>query len=154
MAVMTISKFNQFSWQFFFLYFVSNCISDQYPSPSAAAFSSQSGIYLYLVLSKPFIDLGLPSYTSPSMTFYVVCIIDDWNQNRTHGDRFDMHTYRSCYHLGLYSLSGRTSCRKISWSLEPARFMFRLFLSLWNVTGTSASALPRCLSNCRAIQLS
>ena len=29
--------------------------------------------------------------------------------------------------LGLYSLSGRTSYRKISWSIEVARFGFRLF---------------------------
>ena len=55
-------------------------------------------------------------------------------------------------HQGLYSLSGRTSYRKISWSLEAARFTFRLFQSLWNVTGTSAAALPRCLSNLRAMQ--
>ena len=48
---------------------------------------------------------------------------------------------------GLYSLSGKTSYRKISWSLEAARFEFRLFQSLWNLTGTSAAALPRCLSN-------
>ena len=47
---------------------------------------------------------------------------------------------------GLYSLSGETSYCKISWSLEAARFEFRLFQSLWNLTGTSA-ALPRCLSN-------
>ena len=49
--------------------------------------------------------------------------------------------------LGLYSLSGKTSYRKISWSLEAARFEFRLFQSLWNLTGTSAAALPRCLSD-------
>ena len=36
--------------------------------------------------------------------------------------------------LGLYSLSGRTSYRKISWSLEATRFGFRLFQSLWNLT--------------------
>ena len=53
--------------------------------------------------------------------------------------------------LGLYSLSGKTSYRKISWSLEAARFGFRLFQSLWNLAGTSAAALPRCLSNFRAI---
>ena len=34
--------------------------------------------------------------------------------------------------LGLYSLSGRTSYPKISWSLEAARCGFRLFQSLWN----------------------
>ena len=39
----------------------------------------------------------------------------------------------------------RTSCRKISWSLEAARFGFVIFPSLWNLTSTSAAALPRCL---------
>ena len=53
--------------------------------------------------------------------------------------------------LGLYSLSGKTSYRKISWSLEAARFEFKLFQSLWNLAGTSAALLPRCLSNFRAI---
>ena len=48
--------------------------------------------------------------------------------------------------LGLYSLSGWTSYRKISWILEAVRFGFKFPQSLWNLTGTSA-ALPRCLSN-------
>ena len=56
-------------------------------------------------------------------------------------------TSRVPIQLGLYSLSGKTSYRKISWSLEAARFEFRLFQSLWNLTGTSAAALPRWLSN-------
>ena len=30
-------------------------------------------------------------------------------------------------HLGLYSLSRQTSYRKISWSIEAARFRFRIF---------------------------
>ena len=34
---------------------------------------------------------------------------------------------------GLYSQSGRTPYHKISWSLETARFRFRLFRSLWNL---------------------
>ena len=54
--------------------------------------------------------------------------------------------------LGLYSLSGKTSYRKISWSLEAARFGFKLFQWLWNLAGTSAALLPRCLSNFRAIR--
>ena len=54
--------------------------------------------------------------------------------------------------LGLYSPSGKTSYRKISWSLEAARFEFKLFQSLWNLAGTSAALLPRCLSNFRAIR--
>ena len=54
--------------------------------------------------------------------------------------------------LGLYSLSGKTSYRKISWSLEAKRFGLKLFQSLWNLAGTSAALLPRCLSNFRAIR--
>ena len=54
--------------------------------------------------------------------------------------------------LGLYSLSGKTSYRKISWSLEAARFGFKLFQSLWNLAGTSAALLPRYLPNFRAIR--
>ena len=53
---------------------------------------------------------------------------------------------------GLYSLSGKTSYGKISWSLEAARFDIKLFQSLWNLAGTSAALLPRCLSNFRAIR--
>ena len=44
--------------------------------------------------------------------------------------------------LGLYSLRGKTSYRKISWSLEAARFGFKLFQSLWNLAGTSALQNP------------
>ena len=54
--------------------------------------------------------------------------------------------------LGLYSLRGKTTYRKIAWSLEAARFMFRLFQSLWNLTSISAAILPRCLSNFRTIR--
>ena len=53
---------------------------------------------------------------------------------------------------GLHSLSGKTSYRKISWSLEAARFGSKLFQSLWNLAGTSAALLPRRLSNFRAIR--
>ena len=53
----------------------------------------------------------------------------------------------------LYSLSGRTSYHNISWSLKAARFMFRLFQTLWNLTGTSTATLSRCLSNFRAMRL-
>ena len=51
---------------------------------------------------------------------------------------------------GLYSLSGKTSYRQISWSLEAARLGVIMIVSLWNLAGISA-ALPRCLSNFRAI---
>ena len=52
----------------------------------------------------------------------------------------------------LYALSGKTSYRKISWSLEAARFGFKLLQWLCNLAGTSAALLPRCLSNFRAIR--
>ena len=54
--------------------------------------------------------------------------------------------------LGLYSLSGKTSYRQISWSLEAARLSVIMIVSHWNLTGISAALLPRCLSNFRAIE--
>ena len=59
-------------------------------------------------------------------------------------------THLYLYH-GLYSLSGKTSYRQISWSLEAARLDVAMVVSLWNLTGTSAAALPRNLPNFRAI---
>ena len=56
-----------------------------------------------------------------------------------------------CSALGLYSLSGKTSYRQISWSLEATRLNVIIVVSLWNLTGTSAAALPMCLLNFRAI---
>ena len=41
--------------------------------------------------------------------------------------------------LGLYILSGQSSHHKILWSLEATRFGFRLFQSLFNLTGKSVS---------------
>ena len=55
-------------------------------------------------------------------------------------------------HQGPVSISEKTSFGKISSSLEAARFVFRIFRSLWNLTGTSAAVLPVCLSNFKAIQ--
>ena len=52
---------------------------------------------------------------------------------------------------GLYSLSGKTSYRQISWSLEAVRLGVIIIAPLWNLTGTSAALLPRGLSNFRAI---
>ena len=52
---------------------------------------------------------------------------------------------------GLYSLSGWTSYRKISWSLEVARFGVKMIASLWNLTDISVALLPMCLSNFKAI---
>ena len=56
------------------------------------------------------------------------------------------------WYLGPVSIFEKTSFRKISWSLEAARFVFRIVRSLWNLTGTSAAVLPMCLSNFKAIR--
>ena len=53
---------------------------------------------------------------------------------------------------GLYSLSGRTSYRKISWNLEAVRLGVIMIVLLCNLTGISAAKLPMCLSNFRAIE--
>ena len=53
---------------------------------------------------------------------------------------------------GLYLLSGKTSYCQISWSLEAARLDVIIVISLWNSTEISAAALPRYLSNFRAIR--
>ena len=75
---------------------------------------------------------------------------------RTHGGRSHMSQGIICgwqiINMGLYSLSRRTSYRKISWRLEAARSMFKLLQSLWNLTGTSTTTLRRCLSNVWAIR--
>ena len=51
---------------------------------------------------------------------------------------------------GLYSLSGKTSYRQISWSLEAARSSVILIVLLWNLTGISTTLLLICLWNFRA----
>ena len=51
--------------------------------------------------------------------------------------------------MGLNSLSGKTSYRQISWSLKAVRLNFIMITSFWNLTGTSAALLLRCLSNFR-----
>ena len=48
--------------------------------------------------------------------------------------------------------SERTSYCKILSNLKAAKFGFRLFQSLWNLTGSSTDALLRCLSNFRVIR--
>ena len=41
--------------------------------------------------------------------------------------------------LCLYSLSGKTSYRKMSWSLEAARLDVIMIAPLWNLTGSAAA---------------
>ena len=72
---------------------------------------------------------------------------------------FECMSIRHGGNVGLYSLSGQTSYRKISWSLELVKSrsreirVYRLFQLLWNLMATSAAAISRCLSNFRAIRL-
>ena len=43
--------------------------------------------------------------------------------------------------LGIYSLSGETSYRQISWSLETAKLGVIMIVSLWNLTGIGSGAV-------------
>ena len=46
--------------------------------------------------------------------------------------------------LGLYSLSGRTSYRNISWSLEAAKLDVIMIESLWNLTSQQCCCWGAC----------
>ena len=48
---------------------------------------------------------------------------------------------------GLYSLSGKTSYRQISSSLEAARLGVIMIVSLWNLTGAAAERPVKFQSN-------
>ena len=81
---------------------------------------------------------------------------DDWvphTVTEVIGSAWQAELLLECHHhtQGLYSLSRRTSYPKISWSLEAARLDVIMMVSLWNLTGTSAAALPRCLPIFREI---
>ena len=95
-----------------------------------------------------------PDYRSGSYDVYdMSAIMTDYNSIKV---QVYGKTRRSCCQatgtgLGLYSLSGKTSHRQISRSLEAARLDLIIIVSLRNVTGISAALLPRCLSNFRAI---
>ena len=51
----------------------------------------------------------------------------------------------------LYLLSGKTSYRQISWSLQAANSDVIMIVSLWNLTCVWVVLLPSCLSNLREI---
>ena len=101
--------------------------------------------------------MGGNSHQSREPTIY--CDWGNSNQYRTNHKRAmpayvshsRVHTPQPHCHRGLYSLSGKTSYRQISWSLEAARLGVIIIAPLWNLTGTSAALLPRGLSNFRAI---
>ena len=54
-------------------------------------------------------------------------------------------------HLGRWVKRINSNCKIIHHSCKFVRFRFRLFQSLWDLTGNSAAVLPRCLSNFRVI---
>ena len=134
--------------------------------------SSDIGFSLWLSLPIPHWPASQPSYPGPLANFHTpgtTCCANSqyiWKGNFSQGRPGPISYTSSCLsptsptwkvHIpnniqGLYSLSGKTPYWKISWSLEAARFRFKLFQSLWNLAGTLAALLPRCLSNCRAIQ--
>ena len=90
-----------------------------------------------------------------ALMFSLICVwINDWVNNGEAGDlrRYRIHydvtvmtwekmerlpsfwtTLYNCPTLGLCSLSGLLSYHKIAWSLEAARFGFRVFQLLWQV---------------------
>ena len=53
--------------------------------------------------------------------------------------------------LGLYSLSGKTSYRHISWSLEAARFDVIIIVSLWNLGSVAADVPVKFKSDCKSL---
>ena len=57
---------------------------------------------------------------------------------------FDVSVSFNCtiFPQGLYSLSGKTSYRQISWSLETGRLDVIMIVSIWNLTCISAALLP------------
>ena len=54
--------------------------------------------------------------------------------------------------MGPVAISDKTSYRKISWSIDAAKFVFIIVRSLWNLTCTSTALPPTCLSNFTAIR--
>ena len=91
--------------------------------------------------------------SAPVRVWYVACFVKNLTDvTISFMLSIILHYMRHGYAQDLYSLCGRTSYHKTSWSLESARFKFTLFQSLWNLTGTSTAGLPRCLSNFRAIR--
>ena len=73
------------------------------------------------------------------------------SQSQEYKGKSQEDTNKTMRILGLNSLSGKASYRQISWSLEAARLDVAMVVSLWNLTGTSAAALPRYQPNFRAI---
>ena len=82
--------------------------------------------------------------------FSLICTwIKRWVNNLDVGD---LRRYRAHYDvIVMYPLIGWTFYRKISWT-RPLDSDIEFFQSVWNLTSTSAAALPSCLLNCREIR--
>ena len=59
--------------------------------------------------------------------------------------------FSGLHHQGIYSLSGRTFCRKISWSFEAAGLDVSIIVWLWILTSVSTALLLSCMASIRAI---
>ena len=64
---------------------------------------------------------------------------------------FDMTISSDLRYQGLYSLSGKTSYRQISWSLEAASLCVIMIVSRWNLTGISAEVPVKFQSNWKSL---
>ena len=65
----------------------------------------------------------------------------------------DIWCSNKCVPISPDIVCGIITKSEISQSLEAARFAFRIVRSPWNLTGTSAAQLPKCLSNLKAIRI-
>ena len=119
--------------------YIKDCHAD---SPSICRyFCLESGRSKVSIVTMPTL------FTLPALDNHQCC--QSWHHENSWG--FQWLKESLWCSQGLYSLSGQTSYRKILWSLEALRFGFKLFKSFWNLTGTSAAKLRRCLSNVKAI---
>ena len=100
-----------------------------------------NGVLYHLQLGSLFSSLSC--YTEENTNYRNGWWLNPHINDQLVGNRFHV--------LGLYSLSGKTSYRQISLSLEATRLNVIIVVSLWNLTGTSAAALSMCLLNFRAI---
>ena len=65
----------------------------------------------------------------------------------------DIRCSNKCVSISPDIVCGIIRKSEISQSLEAARFAFRIVRSPWNLTGTPAAQLPKCLSNFKAIRI-
>ena len=79
------------------------------------------------------------------ITVTFILSMDAWSSNKW------LRLHYVTKYQGPVSISNKTSYRKILRSLEAARLVFRIVRSLLNLTDTSATLLPRCLSNFKTI---